>query len=315
MLESRCRAGHRVSLSQRVPLRVFLLGLIVAVTAGVGLTFFAGSAGAVVADETDLVAFDVAVSEVAASRVPEVGNDAFIGVVGEEVSFDICLNDAPGDGTTVRTREFGGYPVGLARSGCLITGVAAECDTRLYQYRATDVDGDFAIATVAITIIGCEPLPPTAIPVPPTATPIPATPTPVAPTATPAPPTPVPTTPAAATCDGRAVTVDLRSGAMPTEEDDVILGTNGEDTIDGLGGDDTVCALGGDDTVTGGPGNDVLLGGDGDDNLNGGDGNDIVHGDDGNDQLQGGLGIDYIFGGEGDDSCADIGGFGRIWDC
>lgn len=213
MLESRCRADHRVSLPQHLPIRALVLGLILAVASGVGVSLFASAADAALPNSTVGAVADNA----DAARHPEVGNDAFIGVIGEPVSFDICLNDSGGNGQIVRTRESGGYPVGLNRTGCLITGVPVACDTRLYEYRATDAAGEYAIATVAITIVGCEEplptatavpptatavaptatataIPPTATAVPPTATAVPPTATPIPPTATAVPPTPVPAT-------------------------------------------------------------------------------------------------------------------------
>jgi len=77
-----------------------------------------------------------------------------------------------------------------------------------------------------------------------------------------------------ATCGGQTVTVDIGAGDLPTEGDDVIVGTSGPDTINALGGNDIVCGLAGDDTLLGGLGNDRLIGQGGDDFLDGGPGAD-----------------------------------------
>lgn len=116
--------------------------------------------------------------------------------------------------------------------------------------------------------------------------------------------------PLAAACGGRAVTVDLGRGQVPTAGPDVILGTAGPDTIaagDGAdivcggGGDDTIDPGAGDDQVVGGAGADVIYGRSGADRLEGGAGNDrLVAGDD-DDQLYGGAGADALDGGAGAD--------------
>lgn len=105
----------------------------------------------------------------------------------------------------------------------------------------------------------------------------------------------------ALTCVGRAVTVDLGLGQVPTQGSDVILGTPGDDVIKGLGGDDWICGLDGNDTLDGGFGADRLFGGLGNDLLIGGPGNDEIQGRNGNDRLLGGKGKDKLFGNEGKD--------------
>ena len=143
----------------------------------------------------------------------------------------------------------------------------------------------------------------------------------------------IPTDPPAAatpTCATLDVTVNLANGDVPTEGDDVILGTPDDDVIDGLGGNDTICGLGGDDIINGGAGADRIVGAAGDDTLNGGDGfdqifagagDDTVRGGTGNDTINGGDGIDNIFGENGNDRImggggADVlngdGGFDRV---
>ncbi|MBH1971748.1 tandem-95 repeat protein [Moraxellaceae bacterium AER2_44_116] len=57
---------------------------------------------------------------------------------------------------------------------------------------------------------------------------------------------------------------------LPTQNDDVLLGTDAADTIDALAGNDSVDGLAGDDVLIGGDGNDTLIGGLGDDILTGG---------------------------------------------
>jgi Ca2+-binding RTX toxin-like protein len=103
------------------------------------------------------------------------------------------------------------------------------------------------------------------------------------------------------TCQGKIVTVNLNLGQIPTNGDDVILGTPGDDVINAKLGDDIVCGGEGDDTIRGGGGNDILLGGPGNDIIYGSDGNDTLIGQDGTDILRGGNGDDSIIGGAGDD--------------
>ena len=102
-------------------------------------------------------------------------------------------------------------------------------------------------------------------------------------------------------CSNSVVTVDASRSESPTENADVIQGSEGDDMIDALGGNDLVCGLGGDDIINGGDGNDTLLGDAGDDTLDGGDGNDKLVGGDGNDTLLGQGGRDIIQGGNGND--------------
>ena len=64
--------------------------------------------------------------------------------------------------------------------------------------------------------------------------------------------------------------------AGATENDDVLVGSDGNDLLHGEGGNDAIYGLAGNDTLNGGSGSDWLFGGDGDDvyNFNLGDGND-----------------------------------------
>ena len=88
-----------------------------------------------------------------------------------------------------------------------------------------------------------------------------------------------------ATCHGLSVTVDLSLGQVPTEGDDVILGTSSGNSINGLAGNDTICGGGGGDSLTGGAGNDLLDGEAGNDSLNPGIGDDTVIGGAGTDTV------------------------------
>ena len=111
-------------------------------------------------------------------------------------------------------------------------------------------------------------------------------------------------------CGGRVVTVSLAKGEVPTNGNDVILGTNNADTINALGGDDTICGLGGDDIIRGGAGMDRVYGQDGNDTLFGdadrdrvfgGAGNDVMHGGEARDVLEGNRGRDTLYGEGGRD--------------
>ena len=136
-------------------------------------------------------------------------------------------------------------------------------------------------------------------------------------------------------CNGERVTVNLADGDVPTEGDDVILGTTGDDEIMALGGNDLICSLSGDDTIYGGTGADninagggddtvlgeggndrifagrgvdMVMGGGGNDRIAGGDGNDTLYGGFGDDQIRGNLGRDTLVGNQGDDVL-----FGGAW--
>ena len=93
------------------------------------------------------------------------------------------------------------------------------------------------------------------------------------------------TVPSAETCKGQNVTVSMGLGQVPTEGNDVILGTAGADAINALGGNDVVCAGGGNDNVDGGAGNDTIDGEAGRDNLIGGANDDTILGNAGIDTV------------------------------
>ncbi|MBL8778468.1 MAG: DUF11 domain-containing protein [Acidimicrobiales bacterium] len=110
-------------------------------------------------------------------------------------------------------------------------------------------------------------------------------------------------------CGPNPVNISLAEGDVPTEGDDVILGTPGPDVINSLGGDDAICALGGDDIIDGGAGADLIVGMNGADTITGGFGSDYLLGDldfatsnPGADVINGGGGNDYIDSWVGDDT-------------
>jgi Ca2+-binding RTX toxin-like protein len=119
----------------------------------------------------------------------------------------------------------------------------------------------------------------------------------------------------AAVCKGEAVTIFIENGDVPSEGDDVILGTPGRDIINAGAGDDIICGLGdddsifggdGDDTIVGGRGRDVLAGGLGDDTINGGRGEDLLIDGPGSDVLRGGRGFDWCTGGAESQGCESL---------
>lgn len=103
------------------------------------------------------------------------------------------------------------------------------------------------------------------------------------------------------TCGGRAVTVDLSLGQLPTANDDVIMGTAGDDSIAAQAGNDYICGGDGNDTVWGQDGDDWIDGGNGNDKLRGGSGVDIMSGGPGSDDVDGGRDNDWVAGDEGAD--------------
>ena len=118
--------------------------------------------------------------------------------------------------------------------------------------------------------------------------------------------------------DNIAIAAKPTANNLPTDGDDVLVGTedndninalSGRDVVDGLGGDDTLKGSRGDDTLNGGSGRDRLLGQAGNDILAGGDGRDFLVGAAGNDYLSGEDERDLIRGGAGEDTL--IGGAGK----
>ena len=102
-------------------------------------------------------------------------------------------------------------------------------------------------------------------------------------------------------CNSQPVTVNLALGDVPTDGDDVILGTEGPDVINALDGNDTICGEGGADTINAGDGRDTVFGGSGADVINAGGGRDMVFAQGGDDFVSGGRGQDMLLGGRGDD--------------
>ena len=102
-------------------------------------------------------------------------------------------------------------------------------------------------------------------------------------------------------CNGEAVTVNLANGDVPTDGNDVIVGTEGPDVIDAGAGADIICGLGGDDIINAGNGADVVMAGGGNDTVQAGQGRDTVYGQGGDDAIVGGKGKDTLIGGGGND--------------
>ena len=102
-------------------------------------------------------------------------------------------------------------------------------------------------------------------------------------------------------CNNQVVTVNLALGQVPTDGDDVILGTEGPDVINAGDGRDTICAGAGDDIINAGDGADMVFGGSGDDTITAGQGKDTVYAQGGDDFVSGGKGKDTLIGGRGND--------------
>jgi len=102
-------------------------------------------------------------------------------------------------------------------------------------------------------------------------------------------------------CRDHIVTVDLAAGDLPTDDNDVILGTPGDDVILAGGGDDIVCGGDGNDLIRGQDGNDTIYGDAGDDLIRGSKGDDKIFGGAGRDNLSGSTGNDEVWGQDGDD--------------
>lgn len=71
----------------------------------------------------------------------------------------------------------------------------------------------------------------------------------------------------------------LPTSTVPTDGNDMLMGTFGDETISGLGGHDRIDGGFGNDTLDGGAGHDVITGGEGADIFIGGDGNDTFYAD------------------------------------
>lgn len=92
------------------------------------------------------------------------------------------------------------------------------------------------------------------------------------------------------------------SPLVPSQGDDIGVGTAKRDVVRLINGNDRVDGGNGNDEIYGGEGNDDLRGDAGDDNLFGGNGNDYMAGGLGNDTMNAGAGNDRFFGDAGDDT-------------
>lgn len=94
----------------------------------------------------------------------------------------------------------------------------------------------------------------------------------------------------------------------PTQDEDLLIGTQLNDTIRALGGNDTVTGLTGDDLLFGGRGNDKINGSGGNDLIRGNGGGDTLKGNGGSDNIKGNGGADIIKAGGGADTVKAGGG-------
>ncbi len=88
----------------------------------------------------------------------------------------------------------------------------------------------------------------------------------------------------------------------PTDQVDLLYGTDAADRLSAMDGDDFVYGYGGNDTLDGGIGNDRMWGGAGNDSIAGNDGDDPLSGEAGADSIDGGAGYDTIHGGDDADT-------------
>ena len=88
---------------------------------------------------------------------------------------------------------------------------------------------------------------------------------------------------------------------MPTNNDDLLTGSEGADFLQGLSGNDTLQSYSGNDLLYGGADNDLLEASDGIDQLYGGSGADGLYAGTGNDRIEAGSGDDTLHGGGEDD--------------
>jgi Ca2+-binding RTX toxin-like protein len=94
-----------------------------------------------------------------------------------------------------------------------------------------------------------------------------------------------------------------------TDNNDILISSEGDDTVWGDGGNDRIDGGDGNDQLRGGTGDDIITDTGGDDNIQGGDGNDVLHGGNGVNLIIGGFGNDFIVTGE--DASEAIGGQGN----
>ena len=89
---------------------------------------------------------------------------------------------------------------------------------------------------------------------------------------------------------------------QPSDDSDILVGTEGNDMISGLGGNDQISGSDGDDFINGNDGDDFVNGNNGNDIVRGGQGDDVVRGGQGNDIVYGDRGNDHLYGDRGDDT-------------
>lgn len=85
---------------------------------------------------------------VATDLMPDAVDDEVVGLVGDEVTVDLCANDSGGD-PAVTVAPAGTVPTGWQLDGCDLTGTPTETGTWSFDYTATDDDGDVDTATVS----------------------------------------------------------------------------------------------------------------------------------------------------------------------
>ncbi|MCI4661751.1 MAG: hypothetical protein MRY63_08045 [Neomegalonema sp.] len=100
--------------------------------------------------------------------------------------------------------------------------------------------------------------------------------------------------------------------ATPTNDDDVILGSNYDDKVNLLSGNDIAYGRGGDDWLIGARGEDQLYGDEGNDVLTGLSENDILYGGTGNDRMYGGIDDDQLYGEDGNDTLSGEAGIDHL---
>ena len=101
--------------------------------------------------------------------------------------------------------------------------------------------------------------------------------------------------------DATGDTINGFEGAIGSDHNDKLIGSNGANQLDGGDGRDVLNGKSGADTLIGGDGNDLLTGWGGGDLLLGGAGVDQMTGDAGSDVLDGGTGDDILSGGSNKD--------------
>jgi Ca2+-binding RTX toxin-like protein len=112
-------------------------------------------------------------------------------------------------------------------------------------------------------------------------------------------------------CNGVPANIEIGNN-LPTNGNDVIIGTANADVIAALGGNDRVCGLAGDDLIIGAAGDDTIYAGAGNDTASGNAGNDTIFGGTGDDVVYSGSGNDILWGGTGNDTLGAASGLDAI---